>query len=628
MHRLRLIGFAIVSLVLVASAQAQHLGSRQQWQPQTESDPRLQQPVHLEIIGRAALTGLPLLSAKTGVSLTVAPEDLSTVGERKFTVIAKGCTLKAIMVQLCEALRECHWDVESGGKGPGYLLHRNAGVEEAAKAERKAGQPSPVEGEQREARQARLEAARAALKMTAEELKELEKTEPVLARVVREPRTRTLMEGICSLSQDDLTGFVSKGGSGGLYGELPAAMQKAADLLLARYVEDFRQKAAQSPEGESDEWSGPRLARLERAVRLWREESRAPSDGEVALRVRLLDNGCAYNGNISLGVSFGLESDTYGVEEPVIPARYVSAEGSGYARHWVGVLQAAGVPSEAAAWEILKGSEREASLRAREQLEARRKGEWDVPNDPDLLRTVKLARGWTEPVEWEQSLAEQTGMSVVADHFSGGGRPVTEQMAAGLPLWHALYLLCEDGIGEKQMEWRKVGGCLVLHDLRWRQRVREEVPESLVLAYREKLSTQGAFTLDDLAAFASHLSGFTMLPRDLRRAGLNEAAHARWSLGFYRSLSSAQLAQARSEAGLPYSDMTAGQQRQVAEAVKRRAAGVSAGDLRRAGFRIVEEKREERTGDDKRALRTTTHFRLEFPKDSWEEAVSLTSLPK
>ena len=103
------------------------------------------------------------------------------MGERKFTVIAQGCTLKAIMVQLCEALQECHWDVE----GEGYLLHRNAGVGEAVGRRREDG--ASVEAEQREARAARLEAVKKALGMTPEELVELEKTEPVLALGRREP---------------------------------------------------------------------------------------------------------------------------------------------------------------------------------------------------------------------------------------------------------------------------------------------------------------------------------------------------------------------------------------------------------------------------------------------------------
>jgi hypothetical protein len=621
---------AVLSFLAALPASAQHLGSRQQWQPQTENDPRLQQPVRLEIIGRAAITGLPMLSEKTGVSLGVAPENLDTVGERKFTAIAQGCTLKAIMVQLCEALQECHWDVDRSDEHLVYLLHRNADAD-LAEAQQDPNTPSPVEAEQKEARRARLEATRAALKMTPEELTELEKTEPILARVVRDPRTRMLMEGILSLSQDQLAGFVDNGSAGGLYFELPAATQRAADLLLDTYVEDFRRKAAQPNAGEQAEENGPRLERLLAGLKQCKE-GRSPDPGQdpssfLPLVVTVSDNGSGYGGGIALGISLRLKSDSYGTEQPVIPARYLSALATGYATHWLRLLQATGVPDEAAAREILEANGREPARLARDQLEARRKAEWIEPTDPDLLKTVNLARGLPQVADWEQSLAAQTGLSLVSDHFSGGGRAVTGEMAAGLPLWRTLYLLCESGLGEKQMKWRKVGGCLVLRHLRWRQRVQEEAPESLVFAYQEKLRAQGGLTLDDLAAFASQRPGFTWLPRDLTRAGLTWARHARWSLGFYSSLIPAQLAQARTEAGLPYSEMTLAQRRQLADVVRRQSLLVSPQDLRAATFRLTEEKSRHEVGD-RRFLQTITRFRLQFPDQMHEEEVVLTAEDK
>ncbi|MBN1460543.1 MAG: hypothetical protein JXA57_13500, partial [Armatimonadetes bacterium] len=77
-----------LALIVTAPAGAQHLGARVQWQPQTANpDSRLEQPVDIEILGRAAVPALEILSGATGVSLTVAPENLDTVGERKLTII-------------------------------------------------------------------------------------------------------------------------------------------------------------------------------------------------------------------------------------------------------------------------------------------------------------------------------------------------------------------------------------------------------------------------------------------------------------------------------------------------------------------------------------------------------------
>jgi len=68
-------------LLAAAPAAAQHgLGAREQWQPQiADTDTRLQQSVEIEILGRAAVPALAMLSEATGASLSVAPEDLATV---------------------------------------------------------------------------------------------------------------------------------------------------------------------------------------------------------------------------------------------------------------------------------------------------------------------------------------------------------------------------------------------------------------------------------------------------------------------------------------------------------------------------------------------------------------------
>jgi len=163
----------------IKPALAQHgLGAREQWQPQiADTDARLQQPVEIEILGRAAVPALKLLSEETGVSVAVAPENFTTVGERKLSVFANGCTLKDIMVQTQEALQECHWDIDPSGEEPVYLLHRNAGVENTMKwlAEREAERRAE---EQRTQRVNRMEEAKRALEMSPEELEGESPTSP------------------------------------------------------------------------------------------------------------------------------------------------------------------------------------------------------------------------------------------------------------------------------------------------------------------------------------------------------------------------------------------------------------------------------------------------------------------
>ncbi len=145
---------------LVTAASAQHADTRQQWQPQTDQDPRLEQTVHVDIIGRAVVGGLPVLSEKTGVKLEVAPENRDSLGERKFTLLAREASLRAIMLQLCNALQDCHWDIDVAGPQPVYLLHEEPGAA-AAVAKRREEEGAAREEERSAARNRRIEEARA-----------------------------------------------------------------------------------------------------------------------------------------------------------------------------------------------------------------------------------------------------------------------------------------------------------------------------------------------------------------------------------------------------------------------------------------------------------------------------------
>jgi beta-lactamase regulating signal transducer with metallopeptidase domain len=208
------------------------LGAREQWQPQlADTDARLQQPVHIEIIGRAAAPALKMLSEQTGVSLEVAPEDLDTVGERKLTVIAQGLSLKGLMVQLPKALQECHWDIDSTGAKPVYVLHRNGGAETTmVKLAEKEVLDWQEEG--RPAREARVTAARRALAMSAEELAELEETDLYLARSVKDPRSRFMLELFLSLPEDQMNQFIDTGTAAMPYPKAPDHFREAAGQLL------------------------------------------------------------------------------------------------------------------------------------------------------------------------------------------------------------------------------------------------------------------------------------------------------------------------------------------------------------------------------------------------------------
>jgi hypothetical protein len=581
-------------LFVAAPCFAQHAGLRQQWQPQTESDPRLQQPVEIEILGRAAVTGLPLLAEETGVSLCVAPEDLATVGERKFTVIAKGCTLKAIMVQLAEALQECHWDVDVSGEQRAYLLHRNAGadftvieLEQTAEARQRK--------EQRTVREARLEEARRALKMMPEELAELEKTDVLLARAVRDRYTRTLMEGVLSLAPEEVQAY-REGGRVFIYAQAPEAVRKAAEAVADTAIG----RLAEEPGVPAEEMSR------------WRERG-------SHVMVSFSDEGCEFGFGVRCLVVVPVGGQVVLFVDTALPARFVSTDDG--AEPEARLLMATGAPDEAAARRIIAENEREGQQLRDEREQARRREAWVEPADPELLKTVGIGdQQFRSLTEVQQFLAQQTGLSVISDYFTRRGVHLSDEVRAEQPLWWALYLL-GDSTG---YWWRKAGPCLVFRDAEWYRSAQAEIPEWLLFTYQRKYQEQGELTLDDVAAFAVALGDrpppIRSFPQDLVSSGLFTVAQARWSLTLYASLSPEQQAKARSAAGLSYADMTIAQRQQIAEAATRTAPPTPPDEVSQATFHITDTTAALGDGESAAGL-STTQFRAQFPSGKYEEGV-------
>jgi hypothetical protein len=495
------------------------LGVREQWQPQTESDPRLQQEVRCEILGRAAVPGLALLAAQTGVSLAVAPEDLDSLGERKFTVIAQGCSLKAIMVQLREALQECHWDIDRSGPQPVYLLHRSGDTAEVV-ARLMDDEARRDEEEHRPAREARLADARAALAMSADELTDLAKTDPLLAAWLRDPKARARLELLLALPAKEMEALLATGGTYLSYQTAPPVVQqKLAAWLRAEEVEiDLSQVALH-----------------------FEDDSRGVSPGLLWYDAQ-----------------GGFHASGSG---PALPPRQPWPSDVALYRD---SLLALGMTAEAADARLAElGAARE-----KEDTEARdrtRAAQWREPRGTELHKVITLPyRGAVDPAEVQRFVAQETGLSVISDYFTSWGSPTVPREAQDPQLaWRLLYLL-----GEKWFwtyDWDKVGGCVVFHDRDWYRHVLQEIPESIVLVLREKLKQQGHLTLDDVVSAAAELERLRPLPAELRdrdawwvdipadlQAGLPNLRDV--SLLLYASLSAEQLAMARTT-GLPYAEM-------------------------------------------------------------------------
>jgi len=576
MRYLRTVCCLLALLTACHLAQAQHLGSRQQWQPQTESDPRLQQPVQLEIIGRAAITGLPILSEKTGVSLSVAPEDLSTVGERKFTVIAQGCSLKAIMVQLEEALQECHWDVDAGGKELVYLLHRNAGVDYTQEEG-----PSPHQAARAAAAKAnlltRLEVARQWLAMSPEELVAAEKTDFVLSRSLRSPTCRALIEGIVSLSPDQVEQLVDTGILELGYAEAPEPAQRSARAALERRIricDDMLLDPSPLAPGITHESLTREVDRIRGQLR------RLP---ETKLRYRV--SFPSFDPEVEL-----LGERWRGI---ALPSRYATPQAAD-------MLRETGMNLEAIS-RVAEEGMKQRSAAEEQWIDDLRRADSPEPGSPELHRTVTLGdRGYVEMVELEQIIARETGLSIIADCFVGDSVDTDAESRVEQPVWRLLGLLAHPAFHEDHhvFSWELVGSCLVFHNTAWAHAVTSELPESLLAEFQARLDRQGRLTLDDLADLAVAVSklplkrGYVNLPKDLSDAGAHHVDGYLPYLLLVSSLNPEQRAAASAE-GLAVSEMTPAQRDQIRQVLARTFGKVEAAKMTPTVFRITESRESE-----------------------------------
>ncbi len=553
-----------------------HGAEREPWQSWLtkggyDPDRRLEQSLRIEILGRSAVSALALLSEKTGVSLQVAPEDVETLGDRKLTVIAQGCSLKGIMVQVPTALQECHWDINTHGPQPVYLLHRNSGADEMIArlaTEEPQRELQRQQEKDRPARETRIAEARRALTMSPEELSELEKTDLYLARSVKDPKSRSMIELFLSMPASNMQQFVETGQTVMDYSSAPDSFRNVADDLLQRSLDTYA----------SERWSDfvKEMLNNRDQIALCYQYF----DELFALRITVQDKGAS-------GPLGG------GLVEPAVWPQFPHFANEFWYRP---LLLGSGTPDEKTADALAKDWRDRTAAEDRRRKEEKRKTEWREPRSEQLHRIAALPfKDQVDPIEVQRFIASETGLSLVSDYFTSWMvLPVPEEARTSMPIWRLLYLLGDEWFWS--YDWNEAGDCLVFHDRRWYTRVPQEVPESLIEACREKLRKQGGFTLDDAAEVAAALARRTSvwaggawpgvaMPTDLGGAGLNGLALTSPHMRLYASFSTEQRAQARSAAGLPFAGMTQAQQ----DSVRQLTAIPQSGPIRPDRMRPVPE---------------------------------------
>jgi hypothetical protein len=608
-----MVGVAVACLC--SDAQAQHLGARLQWQPETmQADPRLDQPVEIEIIGRAAVPAMQILSEKTGVSLSVAPEDLNTVGERKLTIISKGLTLKAIMAQVPEALQEAHWDIDTTGDEPVYLLHRNGSAEQTMKwlTERDAARQAE---KQRAERVNRMDEAKRALQMSSEELAELEKTDPLLSRSVRDPHSRDLLEILLSLPLEQAEQFRD---TGKVYIPYPEASERLQQAVL-RIGKMWRPEYAGNVEPGDD---------TPEEIRHWRDYL---SHDLVKFEDQRIEHGFGVRLTLAIPTSQGYMQEDYmnhGISDVALEPRYCSLD-DGESR-FTRLLMATGVPDKGTAFQVAAGRDGEGFRADAAKREERHQREWIEPTDPDLLRVIVIGdREFADFADAQSFIAAQTGLSVVSDFFTMRGPYVANEYRQGIPLWLLLYRMGEDDFRNGDVYlWQRVERAIIFHRADWPALAKVEIPEWLIADCRARLQEHNEFTLDDLAELAVVLDSRKLptdaFPRDLQRAGISSLRQdARWAILLYASLSAEQREAISTPDGLPFSDMTIAQRQQVIARAAQRQVPLKREQAYQATFRLVDAIQEAHG-----TRFSITKFELRFPDTTDEAMVSFKRLPE
>jgi hypothetical protein len=595
-----------VSLLLLAAPAAvgQYPADPWQWQPEFtdkgfDSDRRLERTVSIEIVGRPAAAVLQLLSQEIGVDLSVSGENLDTVGERKLTIIAKGCSLKGIMVQIPEALQECHWRISRGGPQPVYQLHRNAGVDYAKlKAALMAGVGEQRSGAAWRARVGRVEEAAGALGLPRSDLEALSKKDPFLALTMNDRYARARLEAFLALPADIRARFDASGEASMSTAEAPAGLRQTARESVEAWLTTGLDYMIKHPERLPE----PLTPEAEASARQMNAEiTEELPRATLTFRDLGVESG--------RGILLVVKTPAHGEQElVVVPPRYPDP---GSSSPVIPLMIAAGAGSVEGAQHALQEWQRE-GLEARSRVPGGEKAtgaSGSAACEPAVLFNI-AEEGPLQLTDLQRSIAGRTGLSIVSDYSTRDYVMVPSEARAERPLWQVLDLLAQSS--PAGFRWRMRGQCLVFHRSMWAVWALREIPESIIVRYREKLVAQGHLSLDDVAAFYVELADRPLLrektlelPDDLREAGVFCEP---WAPLLYASLSPEQRRRARSPGGLQMSELATRLGGATGLAAALEHAGLAAAQVAEANYRITEQ-----SGQESGKRVSQYDFRLELP---------------
>lgn len=210
------------------------------------------------------------------------------------------------------------------------------------------------------------------------------------------------------------------------------------------------------------------------------------------------------------------------------------------------------------------------------------------PTDPELTREIELKlpafKHWDPAYDAKlngqtiEAISKATGFTVMLESFPDSGLIAPYLKPGKQPVYKIMI-----GLEKAGLSWKLEHSSLRIRPQDWATMRSYAIPESTLVRYRDALETMGALSLEDLAAMASELTDDQIDKRLFRDPDLSYAVtrplggwegHRRDMLRLYHALSASQQAQLKTEKGLPFDRLTDDQWGRLGTMIADRLGGV------------------------------------------------------
>ena len=541
-------------------------------------DPRLDQKVTLDLTYVQLSEALAQLSKQSGVAMRAGGSDREwKVAERRVSIRAKDVRLGDLMDQISTLARFRL----SRGKKDGqftYLYWQDKNQREL-EADMLNSQKEEEAQKAYEIRQTALDTADKALAMTPEAAQALKDKDPWMAYLGGTKTGRAYSSMLKSIATDypDVRDLMLRGRKATIpmKGVSPALLQATTEATQGGFMAAERKKHPDMPQVK------PTMISIMPMDNLAGQAQSLLGFGGMVMIEGTMDTGATdpLGGGTPIGFFPVTGNDTM--------------MGKLFGKLMLAVE--AGTPVDEAAKATQKDFEDPQMAAA--LLGRKSKLETTPPTDPAMLREVEIEKlpgmnsmgGMDKEhkiqAETMDTLTKNLGQPLLLDDYSNVMPPGVFVIPGKQPFYKLLAAFEKAGY-----DWQIANGALLLKPTDWALRRSYMIPEKLMAYYRTLLETNGAFSLDDLAAMAVELTDTQIFNTLIADPDLmmpvmgslgNPMGEGKEMLRLYGSLSAAQKKALLADEEVPFAQLTDEQYTRVTDMISFRwgSAEISEGSL-------------------------------------------------